>query len=123
MKYALAAVLFCLLFPETVVRTFWRTRAHSPVPLPAGVHLIRADRLCWLIGLPSGITASAVTLGASVICVYGEPEAHTVRHELVHARQAKRDGWLYRPRYLWLWIRHGYQDHPYEVEARDAAHD
>lgn len=44
-----------------------------------------------------------------------------VRHELAHIRQIQRDGRLWQPiKYTWYWIRRGYWDNPYEIEARAA---
>lgn len=43
------------------------------------------------------------------------------RHELAHAEQARRMGALkFYAIYLWLLARHGYHQHPLEVEARAA---
>ena len=44
---------------------------------------------------------------------------HMIGHELVHCQQARRLGWRYLPRYLWLGLRHGFahERHPMEVEA------
>lgn len=40
------------------------------------------------------------------------------RHELEHVYQVQRMGWWkFYISYLWLAIRHGYDLHPYEVEA------
>jgi hypothetical protein len=44
-----------------------------------------------------------------------------VRHEAVHWDQAERMGVVtFYVRYLWLLARHGYQNHPMEIEARHA---
>lgn len=40
------------------------------------------------------------------------------RHELAHVRQMRRDGFLFWPRAMWYILRYGYQNSPYEVEAR-----
>jgi len=42
------------------------------------------------------------------------------RHEMEHVYQVKRDGWLvFYAKYLYWLARHGYMNHPYELEARD----
>ena len=51
-----------------------------------------------------------------------EDNAILRKHEECHAMQMKRDGWF---KFMWLttWylFRYGYQDSPYEVEARAAS--
>lgn len=43
------------------------------------------------------------------------------RHELAHAAQVLRYGIPgFYVRYLWLLARHGYENHPLEIEARAA---
>lgn len=40
------------------------------------------------------------------------------RHELEHVYQIQRMGWwVFYLKYLWLLMRHGYQQHPFELEA------
>lgn len=47
-----------------------------------------------------------------------------LRHEICHVRQWERDGYLvFLLRYLWFSIVNGYQNNPYEVEARQAEQD
>ena len=44
-----------------------------------------------------------------------------VRHEQVHWQQWQRMGTVrFYAVYLWLLMRHGYKDHPMEIEARAA---
>ncbi len=44
-----------------------------------------------------------------------------LRHEMKHIEQIKRDGKvLFSVRYLWWFLRYGYYENPYEVEARQA---
>jgi hypothetical protein len=44
-----------------------------------------------------------------------------VKHELCHVRQWKQKGWLlFGLQYLWLSIRFGYYNNPFEIEARNA---
>jgi len=46
------------------------------------------------------------------------------RHELEHCYQVKRMGRIkFYATYLWLWIKGGYDSHPYEVEADERAND
>jgi len=46
------------------------------------------------------------------------------RHELQHCYQVKRMGVLkFYTSYLWLWIRKGYENHPYELEANERQFD
>ena len=43
------------------------------------------------------------------------------RHEIAHARQCARDGFVkFWARYTYWSIRHGYAKNPYEIEARAA---
>ena len=42
------------------------------------------------------------------------------RHELQHVYQVREMGWFgFYLKYLWLGIRHGYKNHPFEREAVD----
>lgn len=44
-----------------------------------------------------------------------------VRHELCHWAQYQRMGAVrFYATYIWLFLRHGYRNHPMEVEAREA---
>ena len=58
--------------------------------------------------------------------IYFAPPAHGItpelfKHELTHAYQIMRDGvLLFYLKYFWYRLRHGYEDHPYELEARQA---
>lgn len=46
------------------------------------------------------------------------------RHELEHCYQVKRMGRIkFYASYLWLQMKHGYKNHPYENEANDREHD
>lgn len=46
------------------------------------------------------------------------------RHELQHCYQVQKLGRLrFYTTYLWLLMKHGYQDHPYEIEAREKEND
>lgn len=44
-----------------------------------------------------------------------------IAHKMMHIEQMDRDGrLLFSARYVWWLLRHGYERHPYEVEARRA---
>ena len=44
-----------------------------------------------------------------------------IRHEQAHWAQYQRMGALgFYITYAWLWLRHGYRNHPLEIEARAA---
>ena len=44
------------------------------------------------------------------------------RHELEHVYQVQREGWFkFYIKYLYLNVRKGYRNNPYEIEARDAS--
>ncbi len=46
------------------------------------------------------------------------------RHELQHVYQVWRMGWFgFYARYLWLLMRGGYRNHPFEVEAEEHQYD
>ena len=46
------------------------------------------------------------------------------RYELMHVEQMKRDGVLkYMVMYNWYWVTIGYENNPYEIEAREAEDD
>ena len=94
-----------------------------PGLIPAGVVLRRGRLIPWIGGffarMPS--PAAAVTLGRTIIF---DPETPVSRrllvHELTHVRQWRADP-LFPIRYTLASLRHGYQNNPYEVEARLAA--
>lgn len=55
--------------------------------------------------------------------IYVRPEQinnqRLIKHEQAHAMQIQRDGYLWQPiKYTWYLIRYGYEDNPYEIEAR-----
>ncbi len=46
------------------------------------------------------------------------------RHELEHVYQIRRMGWLvFYVKYLWLLLRNGYDNHPFELEAKARQYD
>jgi hypothetical protein len=71
--------------------------------------------------LPIGAAFAAITLGHDVY-VRGRLDARGVgllAHELAHVAQFERLGWAgMMAAYGRLWLEHGYQAHPLEVEAR-----
>ena len=47
-----------------------------------------------------------------------------LRHEVAHVLQYHREGWFgFLAKYLWLSLRFGYRQNPFELEARDAQTD
>ena len=47
--------------------------------------------------------------------------ASHLRHELHHIKQVQRDGWIrFYSTYLYYNIKYGYDNNPYEIEARKA---
>ncbi len=41
------------------------------------------------------------------------------RHEIEHVYQIKREGWIkFHVKYLYFLIRYGYENNPYEIDAR-----
>ena len=83
-------------------------------PRPAR-HLIRG----WL--RLTGV--AGITLPPFGIFILAEHLASTrlIRHEQAHWAQYRRMGALgFYITYAWLWLRHGYRNHPLEIEARAA---
>jgi hypothetical protein len=69
----------------------------------------------WCIGRP---TVSGITLWRTIWLATGAPlEPELLLHELRHVHQFEADP-LFPLRYLWLSVRHGYTDNPYEADAR-----
>ena len=61
----------------------------------------------------------AITLGSRVFTPLTNLSDATLRHEQVHMEQWRRHGLLRFPAlYLWYHLRHGYEQNPFEVEAR-----
>lgn len=91
--------------------------------LPEGVTLRSGRLIPWIGGLLGrmGDSAAAVTLRRTIVV---NPDVRLtpslLRHELTHVRQWQQDA-LFPLRYTAATLRHGYQDNPYEVEARIAA--
>ena len=64
----------------------------------------------------------AITLTSKLICYRTQKDLNDEplrRHEEVHARQMRENGWLkFMILYLWESLRHGYFYNRFEVEAR-----
>lgn len=91
--------------------------------LPAGVAVVRNAWIPALGGLLAGMRrpAAAVTLGRTILLhPAASPTSRLVRHELAHVLQWQRAPLAFPVRYAWYHLRHGYDDNPYEVEARRA---
>lgn len=82
------------------------------------------ERICtgpfarWLYRRGWGAVTLPTWLGTWIL-YWGEPPDSLRAHEAVHVLQAYRHGvtgfWL---RYWWGLARHGYRDHPMEIDAR-----
>ncbi len=47
-----------------------------------------------------------------------------IRHESMHLEQMRRDGkFVFMLKYMYWFVRHGYTNNPYEIEARKAETD
>lgn len=105
------------------IRMTCREVAPSPVPLPERVALRRGGWLTALAGrmLGSSQPVTAVTIERTIVFA---PKAQVtpdlVRHELAHVRQWEANKLTFFARYVRQHLRHGYEDNPYEVEARAA---
>ena len=94
--------------------------AELPHPVPPGV-VIRRNRLIPAIG---GVfmggkrrRAGAVTMRRTILFDADRPIApDLIVHELVHVQQWNADP-LFPLKYCGQWLRHGYRQNPYEVEA------
>jgi len=90
-----------------------------PFALPAGV-TVRRGRLVprvggWFMG-GSRRAAGAVTFGRTILANPDTPLTDDlIVHELVHVEQWKDP--LFALKYCAQWMRHGYRQNPYEVEA------
>ena len=106
-----------------IIRALCPQRARSPEPLPDGVAVRYAKWLPGIAGTLSGMgqPAAAVTLGRTIVVhptVQLTPKL--VRHELAHVRQWQANPLTFPVRYVLNHMRYGYDDNPYEVEARAA---
>jgi hypothetical protein len=95
--------------------------ALPPDTVPAGVVLREGRLIPWIGGVLGrmGGPAAAVTLRRTIIVSPAYPITPAlIAHELTHVRQWREDG-LFPMRYALASLRHGYDQNPYEVEARE----
>ena len=100
-----------------------RAEALLPEPLPVRVAVYRSRWIPLLGGWLSGMraAAAAVTLGDAIVVHPNVPlTARLLRHELAHVRQWQARPFTFPFRYVLGHLRHGYQQNPYEIEARAA---
>jgi hypothetical protein len=84
----------------------------TPRPAP---HLIR-----WLLRA-SGFAGMVLPPVGIFILAEHMHSQRLIRHEQAHWRQWQRMGTVrFYVTYIWLWLRHGYRNHPMEIEAREA---
>ena len=94
-----------------------------PEPIPEGVGVFRNRWVPVIGGLLSGMKqhAAAVTIGDAILV---HPDVRLtpglLRHELAHVRQWRQRPLTFPLRYVLEHVRHGYQQNPFEVEARAA---
>ena len=89
-------------YPE-LARAHWR---RGGLPLHVGG---------WCLGRAS---VSGITLWRTIALARGVPlDPVLLLHELRHVDQFAGDRW-FPLRYIWGSLRHGYQDNPYEADAR-----
>lgn len=94
-----------------------------PFPLPAGVVVVRGTWVPALGGLLTGMRgpAAATTLGDTIVV---HPSVRLterlLRHELEHVRQWRRSPLAFPVLYVWNHLRFGYEQNPFEREARAA---
>src|SRR5512135_3418731 len=106
---------------DALIRALAPKPAETTESLPPGVAVRRAHWLPALGGVLArmGAPAAAVTLGRTIVV---HPEVpltpRLLRHELAHVRQWQANPFAFPVRYVWYSIRHGYNDNPFEVEAR-----
>ena len=74
----------------------------------------------WWLKLTGYAGITLPPFGVFILAERLDDEA-LIRHEQVHWQQAQRMGTLkFYAVYLWLLMRHGYTEHPMEIEARAA---
>lgn len=74
-----------------------------------------------LIFAPRGVKKWAITIGQRTWYSVAEDGVSEQwrRHEDWHKHQWKRDGYInFAIKYLWYQVRYGYENNPYEIEAR-----
>lgn len=61
-----------------------------------------------------------IWIDSEQVPIEGDEFCGVLKHESVHWEQWRRYGTLgYYVRYLVGWLRHGYENHPMEIEARE----
>lgn len=70
---------------------------------------------------PMLANADGITLYPFIFIRFSESDERTpilLKHELIHIEQIYRMGVIkFYLTYIWYWLRYGYRDNPYEVEA------
>jgi hypothetical protein len=98
-------------------------RIEPPIAVPRDVVVRKGRWIPRLGGMLSGHgrPALAVTLGRTIIVHPNAPVTQRLlQHELAHVRQWQQRPITFPLRYVWLHLRHGYRDNPFEIEARAA---
>jgi hypothetical protein len=68
--------------------------------------------------LPKLIGARGIVIYPFILVV-DKSDDELMRHEQVHVKRIKSDGWIqFYIKYLYYQIRYGYDKNPYEVEAK-----
>ena len=113
--------LLPLFFPAPFVKLLARKKLEHTFILPKGVTVRVYPK--WALKLVPN-NAHATTIGDVILMSQDwwnaqtrEQQRATLRHEVVHVKQAETWGPLYLPVYIILYIRHGYKNHPWEKEA------
>lgn len=97
--------------------------ARSPVPLPDGVSVRQAAWVPAVAGRMLGMNRPAVAVTLERTIVFhpsAEINVRIMRHELAHVRQWEQHPFTFFLRYALQNLRYGYDNNPYEVEARAA---
>lgn len=105
------------------VRATCPRKADIPGAVPPGVTIRRAAWIPALAGRMLGVSGpvTAVTLERTIVFhPSAEITPRIIRHELAHVRQWEKHPLTFFLRYALSNLRYGYDDNPYEVEARAA---
>lgn len=108
---------------ERLLHGLIRRETELPEPIPSDVAVLRSAWIPVLGGWLSGMggPAAAVTIGRMIIVHPKAPlSRRLLRHELAHVRQWQRQPWTFSIRYALNHLRYGYEQNPFEVEARNA---
>ena len=106
-----------------LLRPFLSIEAALPETIPSGVGVYRNKWIPVVAGVLSGMRshAAAVTLGDAILVHPDVPiTPRLLRHELAHVKQWQAQPLLFPVRYALGHLRYGYDDNPFEVEARAA---